>query len=108
MPFAFLPFPYLNSYSLTTQFLILLVIGTLAYFYRHFRSAVLAFIAIYTTYRIAVPLIRWGYVAFKAIAWFGFYVHFFFLGIGYIFTAAVAIWNSPDLLQTLIDSLEGK
>jgi hypothetical protein len=54
------------------------------------------------------PAPRWGYAAFKAIAMFGFYIHFFVLGIGYIVTGAIAVWNFPELLQNFMDSLEGK
>jgi hypothetical protein len=37
---------------------------------------------------------------------FGFYVHFFVVGIGYIFTAVMGIWNSPELLQGLREGYE--
>ncbi|KAJ7893274.1 hypothetical protein B0H13DRAFT_1719491 [Mycena leptocephala] len=108
MAFAFLPFPYIHSYSLTTQFVILLILVATSYRYRRFRLLVLAFLGIYTTYKITVPLARWAYAAFKAIAMFGFYIHFFVLGIGYIVTGAIAVWNFPELLQNFMDSLEGK
>ncbi|KAJ7123373.1 hypothetical protein C8R44DRAFT_783727 [Mycena epipterygia] len=108
MPFAFLPFPYLNSFSLTTQFLILLTLIAVSYFYRGFRLVLLSFIGLYTTYKIAVPLVRWGYAAFKAIAMFGFYINFFIVGVGYIATAAAALWNFPELLKGLAETLEGK
>ncbi|KAJ7805010.1 hypothetical protein B0H14DRAFT_2882167 [Mycena olivaceomarginata] len=106
MAFAFLPFPYLRSYSLFTQFLILLVFVVLSYRYSRFRLALFAFLGIYGTYKVAVPLVRWGYAAFKGIAMFGFYVHFFVVGIGYIFTAVMGIWNSPELLQGLREGYE--
>ncbi|KAJ7161905.1 hypothetical protein C8R43DRAFT_1123610 [Mycena crocata] len=96
MPFAFLPFPYLSSYTLTNQFLILIALASVSYFYRSFRLALLTAIG------------AWAYVAFKAIAMFGFYVNFFIVGVGYIVTGAVALWNFPELLKTFIDSLEGK
>ncbi|KAJ7728276.1 hypothetical protein DFH07DRAFT_930553 [Mycena maculata] len=108
MAFAFLPFPYLNSYTLTTQFVILLVLLALSYSYRTFRVALLAFLGTYAAYKITVPVVRWGYTAFKAIAMFGFYVNFFIVGVGYIFTGAAALWHSPELLRTFLDSLEGK
>ncbi|KAJ7676667.1 hypothetical protein DFH06DRAFT_1168781 [Mycena polygramma] len=101
MSFAFLPFPYLSSYTLPVQFILLLLIVAISYRYRRFRLLILTFFGIYTT----GPLIRYGYAAFKALAWFGFYVHFFILGIGYIATGALVVWNA---LQDFLDGLEGK
>ncbi|KAF8171042.1 hypothetical protein K438DRAFT_1613420 [Mycena galopus ATCC 62051] len=103
MTFAFLPFPYLHSYSLVFQFTILLAFAALSYRYRSFRLALLGFLGIYTAYKTTVPLVRWGYAAFKAIAMFGFYVHFFIIGAGYIFYGATAVWNYPGLLQSFRD-----
>jgi hypothetical protein len=51
---------------------------------------------------------RWGYAAFKAIAMFGFYINFFIIGVGYIATAAGAVWNFPELLKSFAEGLEGK
>ncbi|KAJ6574210.1 hypothetical protein B0H19DRAFT_933912 [Mycena capillaripes] len=108
MTFAFLPFPYLNIYSLTIQFLILLVLIGVSYRYRRFRLILVALLGIYTAYKITVPLARWGFTAFKAIAWMGFYINFFVLGVGYIVAGAVAVWNFPELLRGFMDGLEGK
>ncbi|KAJ7177106.1 hypothetical protein C8R46DRAFT_1078170 [Mycena filopes] len=99
MPFAFLPFPYLNTYALTTQFGILAALLLLSYRYSRLRSALVAALGIYTAWKIVPPLARWGYIAFKAIAMFGFYVHFFIVGAGYALTAVVALWNYPELLR---------
>ncbi|KAJ7212830.1 hypothetical protein B0H12DRAFT_1156288 [Mycena haematopus] len=108
MVFAFLPFPYLRSYGLFAQFLTLLFLAALSYRYRRFRLALLAVLGIYTTYKIAFPLVRWSYASFKAIAMFGFYVHFFVIGVGYIIAAAVTVWNFPDLLHRFIHAMEGR
>ncbi|KAJ7677697.1 hypothetical protein DFH06DRAFT_1465612 [Mycena polygramma] len=105
MSFAFLPFPYLSSYTLPVQFILLLLIVAISYRYRRCRSLILTFLGIYTAYKITGPLIRYGYAAFKALAWFGFYVHFFILGIGYIATGALVVCNA---LQDFLDGLEGK
>ncbi|KAJ6502939.1 hypothetical protein C8R47DRAFT_219509 [Mycena vitilis] len=108
MPFAFLPFPYLSSYTLPVHFILLLLIVGISYRYRRFRLLILTFLGTYTAYKITGPLIRYGFTAFKALAWFGFYLHFFILGIGYIATGALGVWNAPDVLQDLLDKLEGK
>ncbi|KAJ7685963.1 hypothetical protein B0H17DRAFT_1073011 [Mycena rosella] len=108
MAFAFLPFPYLNTYTLLTQFILLLAFVAVSYLYRRPRLVLVALILIYTIFKITVPLARWGYAAFKAIALFGFYVHFFIVGAGYIFVGAAAVWNFPELLKTFVDSLEGR
>ncbi|KAJ7075558.1 hypothetical protein B0H15DRAFT_806129 [Mycena belliarum] len=108
MAFAFLPFPYLSAYALTTQFGILTVLLALSYRYRRPRLALLAALVLYTAWKTAPPLARWGFVAVKAVAWFGFYVHFFIVGVGYVVAGAAGLWNSPELLQSFIDSLEGR
>ncbi|KAJ7636466.1 hypothetical protein FB45DRAFT_906656 [Roridomyces roridus] len=108
MAFAFLPLPFLNSFSLPVQFLILLGLAFCAYRYETFRAILMPIVGIYCLYKVTVPLVRWAFFVFKTIAWFGFYVNFFLLGIGYIFTGAMGIWNFPELLQTFMDSLEGK
>ncbi|KAJ7218584.1 hypothetical protein GGX14DRAFT_595336 [Mycena pura] len=108
MAFAFLPFPYLNTFSLTTQFLILLALVAFSNFYRPFRLILLTLFGTYAVCCIAVPVVRWGYAAFKAIAWFGFYVNFFIVGIGYIASGAGAAWAFPETLQNFISRLEGQ
>ncbi|KAJ6613170.1 hypothetical protein B0H10DRAFT_1806095, partial [Mycena sp. CBHHK59/15] len=100
--------PLLHSYSLTTQFLILAALLTLSYLYRGVRISLVTLISLYTVFKVTPPLVRWGYSIFKAIAMFGFYVNFFIVGVGYIFTGAVAVWNAPELLKTFVDSLDGK
>ncbi|KAK7017689.1 hypothetical protein R3P38DRAFT_2540157 [Favolaschia claudopus] len=108
MTFAFLPFPYLHSYSLTTQFIILLALISLSYRSIVFRNLLLAVLGLYTIYKISFPLARWGYAAFKGIAMFGFYVHFFILGVGYIASGALAVWRFPELLESFMNGLEGR
>ncbi|KAJ7443237.1 hypothetical protein B0H11DRAFT_2251070 [Mycena galericulata] len=101
MPFAFLPFPYLNSCTLTTQFLILIALGTLSYFYHAVRFALLSFLGIYATYKTAYhPISSATLVATPPMGLRS--------GVGYIFTGTVAVWNSPDLLKTFLDALDGK
>ncbi|KAJ6460155.1 hypothetical protein C8R47DRAFT_1161370, partial [Mycena vitilis] len=87
MSFAFLPFlgpfPYLSSYTLPVQ---------LSFSSSSSQSHTATAAAVHSSshsrhlHRIqnTGPLIRYGYAAFKSLAWFGFYVHFFILGIGYI------------------------
>ncbi|KAJ7025811.1 hypothetical protein C8F04DRAFT_126771 [Mycena alexandri] len=108
MTFAFLPFPYLNGYTLTTQLGILVALMLLSYRYNRVRIALIAMLGIYTAYKITLPLVRWGYIAFKAIAMFGFYVYFFVIGVGYAMNVAVGIWNFPELLKNFADSLDGR
>ncbi|KAJ7762985.1 hypothetical protein B0H16DRAFT_1414313 [Mycena metata] len=108
MTFAFLPFPYLNGYALTTQFGILVALILISYRYNRIRIALIALLGIYTAYKVAFPLVRWGYIAFKAIAMFGFYVYFFLIGVGYAMNVVVGIWNFPELLKGFADGLEGR
>ncbi|KAJ6452412.1 hypothetical protein C8R45DRAFT_1040551 [Mycena sanguinolenta] len=108
MAFAFLPFPYLRSYGLLAQFIILLFLVALSYRYPRIRLGLLAALGIYTVYRIAFPLVGWGYSSFKAIAMFGFYVHFFIIGFGYISWAAVAAWNFPETLHGFVQDMENR
>ncbi|KAJ7438151.1 hypothetical protein FB451DRAFT_1416397 [Mycena latifolia] len=108
MGFAFLPFPYLNAYSLWSQFLILVALIGLSYRYRRPRLVLVVLLLIYTIFKTTMPLVRWGFWAFKAIAWFGFYIHFFVVGAGYMFVGAAAVWNAPELLKTFVDSLDGR
>ncbi|KAF7369520.1 hypothetical protein MVEN_00281800 [Mycena venus] len=108
MAFAFLPLPYLRSYSLPAQFIILIILCALSYRYPRFRLAVLGTLGVYTTYKVTPPLFRWAFAAFKTIVWFGFYVHFFILGVGYIVTGALGVWNLPETLQAGLSGMEAK
>jgi hypothetical protein len=60
IPFAFLPFPYLNSLSLLTQFIILIALLLSSYRFRRVRLVLLIFLAIYTTYKVTPLLFRYG------------------------------------------------
>lgn len=62
----------------------------------------------YTAFQIAVPLTRWSYAAFKAIAWFGFYAHYSAVGIGYIFIGLRFVWNLDVWLSWLNSYLDTK
>ncbi|KAJ7076725.1 hypothetical protein B0H15DRAFT_955425 [Mycena belliarum] len=104
MAFALLPFPYLSAYALSTQLSLLLALLALSYRYRRPRLALLAALALYTAWKTAPPLARWGLAAVKAVAWFGFYVYFFVEGVGYV----AGLLNAPELLQSLLDALEGR
>ncbi|KAJ7054261.1 hypothetical protein C8F01DRAFT_1164563 [Mycena amicta] len=108
MPFAFLPFPYLSSFALTNQLLILISLCIISYVYRPIRLAILGLLGSYAVYVVGRILLRWGFVSFKAIAWFGFYVYFFLIGVGYIITGASTIWNLPETLSSFVESMESK
>ncbi|KAF7340596.1 hypothetical protein MSAN_02131100 [Mycena sanguinolenta] len=108
MAFAFLPFPYLRSYDLLAQFIILLFLVALSYRYPRFRLGLFAVLGVHTTYKIAFPLVRWGYWSFKAIAMFGFYVYFFLIAVGYISSIALAIWNFPEALHGFAHDMENR
>ncbi|KAF7313986.1 hypothetical protein HMN09_00557100 [Mycena chlorophos] len=108
MPFAFLPFPYLHNFTLLNQFLILVSLCIIAYVYRPIRLALLGILGSYAVYVVGKVLIRWGFVAFKGIAWMGFYLYFFLIGVGYILTAATTLWNLPEMLSGLVEGMENK
>ncbi|KAF7303931.1 hypothetical protein MIND_00623700 [Mycena indigotica] len=108
MPFAFLPFPYLHTFALPNQLLILVSLCILSYLYRPFRLAVFGIFGSYVVYIVGRLLLRWGFVSFKAIAWFGFYVNFFLIGIGYIVTAGTTLWNLPEMLSGFVEGMDSK
>ncbi|KAF8805076.1 hypothetical protein BYT27DRAFT_7193615 [Phlegmacium glaucopus] len=76
--------PFIGSYSLKFQLTTLLILLIISYLHRGVRLILAGLTTLYLVTLCFIPLIRWTYYLFKAIALFGFYVHYFHMGIGFI------------------------
>ena len=85
--------PIIHAYSLKTQLTILSVLLLISYLHRKSRFLVAFLITAYFLSKIIVPLVQWTWIFFKAVAWFGFYIHYFQSGFGFIVGAAALLWN---------------
>jgi signal transduction histidine kinase len=92
--------PIIHVYSLKTQLTILSVLLLISYLHRKSRFLIAFLITAYFLFKTIVPLARWAWIFFKAVAWFGFYIHHFQSGIGFVLSGvgfvlgtAVLSWN---------------
>jgi hypothetical protein len=69
---------------------------------------VLGLVFSYIAFKIVIPVGRWGFYLFKYIALFGFYVHFFSVGIGFILSGFGLFSELGDRLKWLSDELDGR
>lgn len=76
--------PLIGSYSLKYQLGILLFLFFISYLYRGARLTLACLVALYIVFLSIVPVSRWSYYLFKAIAMFGFYTHFFLTGVRFM------------------------
>lgn len=83
--FMYFELPFISSYSLKFQLTILFILLIISYHHRGARLILACLATLYLVIGFSVPLIRWLYYLFKAIAMFGFYVHFFRMGLVFIF-----------------------
>ena len=86
--------PIIHAYSLKTQLTILSVLLLISYLHRKSRFLVAFLITAYFLSKIIVPLVQWTWIFFKAAAWFGFYIHYFQSGFGFIVGTAALLWNN--------------
>ncbi|EDR04162.1 uncharacterized protein LACBIDRAFT_295070 [Laccaria bicolor S238N-H82] len=96
--------PIIHAYSLKTQLIILSVLLLISYLHRKSRFLIAFLITGYFLFKIIVPVVRWTWIFFKAVAWFGFYIHYFQSGFVFIMGGAALLWN--DGLAWLVGWME--
>ena len=85
--------PIIHTYPLKIQLTILSVLLLISYLHRKSRFLIAFLITAYFLFKIFVPLVQWTWIFFKAVAWFGFYIHYFQSGFGFIVGTAALVWN---------------
>ncbi|TFK37849.1 hypothetical protein BDQ12DRAFT_140402 [Crucibulum laeve] len=100
----FLQLPFIQKYSLFTQLAILFVLLLVSYLHRRARFGITALICVYFGYKILVPVVRIIAVVVKAVAWVGFYIHFFMWAVRMGWVGLQYFFN--DILDPLLREME--
>jgi hypothetical protein len=103
--FFHIAIPFIHNYSIKIQFLILFFLLVGSYLHRGARRTIGLLASAYLAFKAIVPIFRLLFWLFKAIAMFGFYVHYFQIGLGLILAGVVLI---DDGLKWLVRELEKK
>jgi len=96
--------PLINYFSVKIQITILLSLLFISYLNRGARFVIAGLATVYLAFKLLIPLFRLLFWIFKGIAMFGFYVHFFSVGAGFIITAVAFVFG--DGLEMLLRELE--
>jgi hypothetical protein len=96
--------PLIHHYSIKVQLLVLFLLLILSYLHRGARRSIAFLSTAYIAFKIIVPTFRLLVWLFKAIAMFGFYVHYFQIGLGFIIAGAMFIFD--DGLKWLAQELD--
>jgi len=98
--------PLIHNFSLKIQLLVLFLLLVGSYLHRGARRTIAFLCTAYLAFKVIVPLSRLLFWLFKAIAMFGFYVHYFQVGLGFIVAGVVFIFD--DGLKWLQRELDRK
>jgi hypothetical protein len=100
----YIAIPLIHNFSIKIQLitLFLLLFGT--YLHRGTRLSICILSAAYLAFKAIVPIFRLLFWLFKSIAMFGFYVHYFQLGLGFIVAGVLFVFD--DGLKWLARELE--
>jgi uncharacterized oligopeptide transporter (OPT) family protein len=104
--FFHIAIPFIHNYSIKIQFLILSLLLAGSYLHRGARRTIAFLASAYLAFKVIVPIIRLLFWLFKAISIFGFYVHYFQIGISFIAAGVVFVFD--DGLKWLARELEKK
>ncbi|EAU86557.1 hypothetical protein CC1G_07753 [Coprinopsis cinerea okayama7 len=99
-----LAIPFISNYSFWTQLWILTSLFILSYTHRTPRLVIATVTSAYLAWQIVVPLVRWFTIAFKAVAWFGFYLHFFWIAVTMACNAV--FWVLEEALPRMLREME--
>lgn len=95
--------PFISSYSLKYQLGTLFLLLLVSYLHRGARLTLAFLASLYIAFFSIVPVLRWTYSLFKAIAMLGFYVYFFLIGLDYILSGLEWARNK---FNSLLDELK--
>ena len=98
--------PFIHNYSIKVQFLVLFLLLVGSCLHRGARRTITFLVTAYLVCKLVLPTFRLLLWLFKAIAMFGFYVHYFQIGLGFI--AAGTIFIFGDGLRWLAKELAKK
>ena len=94
--------PFISSYSLKFQLITLFVLLFISYLHRGTRLLLACLATLYIAFLCVIPLIRWTYYLFKAIAMFGFYVHHFWMGLGFLVIGVEWVMDNGTTYATCV------
>ena len=100
----FFALPFISEYSAKIQAGVLSVLLLASYLNRRARFAIGGLTSIYLAFKILVPLVGCLWYIFKGIAWFGFYIHYFQVAIGFVLIAIGFVSN--DGLDMLVREMD--
>ncbi|KAF8148070.1 hypothetical protein B0H34DRAFT_669173 [Crassisporium funariophilum] len=96
--------PLIHEYSIKVQLSILAMLLVASYCHRGIRFVLGGLATLYLAFHVLSPVVRWGFYAFKFIAMFGFYIHYFQIGVGIIVTGVAFVYT--DGIDALTQALE--
>jgi len=98
--------PLIHHFSIKIQLLILFLLLVGSYLHRGARRTITILSTAYLAFKVIIPFFRLLFWLFKAIAMFGFYFHYFQVGMGFIVAAVLFVFD--DGLKWLQQELEKK
>ena len=104
--FFHIAIPFIHDYSIKVQFIFLSLLLVGSCLHRGARRTIAFLAATYLACKLVLPIFRLLLWLFKAVAMFGFYVHYFQVGLGFIVAGTMFIFN--DGLKWLVNELEKK
>jgi peptidoglycan biosynthesis protein MviN/MurJ (putative lipid II flippase) len=81
--------PFISRFSFWTQSIIMVLLFALSCYHRGSRIAIATIITACVGWQILIPTVNWAVYIFKAVAWFGFYLHFFWVACTMVFTGTL-------------------